>query len=75
MKRIINHRLWLVPAVLAAAALVACGEDSRVDPTNIPQSTIDTPDTSEGDTTTTAGCSNPKSTEDFLLGSRRIPKC
>ena len=75
MKRIINHRLWLVPAVLAAAALVACGEDGRVDPRNIPESTIDTPDTSEGETTTTTGCSNPQSTEDFLPGSRRIPKC
>jgi predicted small lipoprotein YifL len=75
MKRILNHRPWLVPAVLAAAALVACGEDGRVQPSNFPESTIDAPDTSDGETTTTTGCSNPQSAQDFLPGSRHIPKC
>ena len=76
MTRIINHRRWLVPTVVAATARVACGEDGRVEPTNIPESTIDTPDTSEGETIRRpAGCSNPPSTGDFLPGSRHIPKC
>jgi hypothetical protein len=70
MKRIITHtRLWLAPPVLAAAALLACNDDPTIaTQANTAEHSIRSPDS-------TAGCSNPRSAHDFLLGSRHVPNC
>jgi hypothetical protein len=86
MKRIITQsRLWLAPTVLAAAALLACNHNPTTETqANTPQSAS----ASSGqrvewghqhqelvDRPLRPGCTNPRSADDFLPGTRHVPKC
>jgi hypothetical protein len=72
MKPIIHKsRLWLAPAVLAAAALLACNDDGTAETQNIPAVTEP-----EATTPSETGPSEVRaSCDDFLPGSRHVPMC
>ena len=72
MKPIIHKsRLWLAPAVLAAAALFACNDDGTAETQSIPttQETEATAPPTTGPPRAGAPC------DDFLPGSRHVPMC
>jgi hypothetical protein len=72
MKRIIQQsRLWLAPAVLAGAALLACNDDGTAQAQNIPaEPEIDAPASPE-----TSRPEARASCDDLLSGSRHVPRC
>jgi hypothetical protein len=68
MKPIIHkNRLWLAPAVLAAAALLACNDDGTAETQSTTQE--------QGTETTASTETDPPeaSCDDFLPGSRHVP--
>jgi hypothetical protein len=72
MKRIIQQsRLWLAPAVLAAAALLACNDDGTAETQNTPtEAEPGAPAPPEtGPPEARAPC------DDFLPGSQHVPMC
>ena len=85
MKRIIEQsRLWLAPAVLAAAALLACNDNPTAETqATTTQSEIESPGSTDGNDqhrqadacSLSGGCSGLRSADDFLPGSRHVPKC
>jgi hypothetical protein len=72
MKPIIHKsRLCLAPAVLAAAALLACNDDGTAEAQNIPAE-------SESEATAPPKTGPPEaraSCDDLLPGSRHVPMC
>jgi hypothetical protein len=72
MKRIIQQsRLWLAPAVLAAAALLACNDDGTAETQNIPAESKPeaTAPPETGPPEARAPC------DDLLPGSQHVPMC
>ena len=72
MKRIIKQSpLWLAPAVLAGAALLACNDGRTAESrANTTRPEIDAPASPQP-----AECSGLGSADAFLPGSRHVPKC
>jgi hypothetical protein len=85
MKRILKQsRLWLAPTVLAAAALLACNgvATTETQAGTQPKSESSGQRHEWGDQhrqqvnpLSSAGCPNPRSADDFLPGTRHVPKC